>query len=339
MNGRFIDEKEKRDLARNSFSLCGIALLIVELLRFILAGSCFGLLDLLFPAFMKTELGVWVANYAPSYLIAYPFFFLVTRGLPKAERKQKTKLSLKNWLILLAICYTTIYVGSYIGNFLNNLIGAFLNKPIVDDVSELVSNTQLSITVVVVGIIGPIFEELIYRKGLIDIFSVFGEKGAVFLSALIFGLCHGNFYQFFYAFLLGLVAGYVYVRTGKVKYTIFFHITVNMLSCVMSFLSGIADGDWSDNFAGISGESIFDWFSAITPEMVLYVFVSAASLFMLGFSIYGLVMLLKRRKKVYFQKAPLELEKHNVISQALTTPGMICYVLFCLIMFAESVLV
>ena len=44
-----------------------------------------------------------------------------------------------------------------------------------------------------------------FRKLLIDRIVPFGQRVAVVVSGLAFGLFHGNFYQFFYAFSLGAV--------------------------------------------------------------------------------------------------------------------------------------
>ena len=64
-------------------------------------------------------------------------------------------------------------------------------------------------------IVGPIFEEWLFRKQLIDHTRKYGEKTAILLSGLAFGLFHMNLFQFFYAFLLGLMFGYVYTRTSS----------------------------------------------------------------------------------------------------------------------------
>ena len=48
-------------------------------------------------------------------------------------------------------------------------------------------------------VLAPVMEELIFRKVLIDRTIVYGDKAAVVLSGLLFGVFHGNFHQFFYA--------------------------------------------------------------------------------------------------------------------------------------------
>ena len=53
------------------------------------------------------------------------------------------------------------------------------------------------------------------------------ELLAITVSAISFGLFHGNLTQFFYATLLGLIFGYVYTKTGKVIYSMALHMLVN----------------------------------------------------------------------------------------------------------------
>lgn len=59
------------------------------------------------------------------------------------------------------------------------------------------------------GILAPISEEILFR-GLVQRTLVpYGKKFAIFCSAFAFGLFHGNLFQSPYAFLVGLVLGYV----------------------------------------------------------------------------------------------------------------------------------
>ena len=58
------------------------------------------------------------------------------------------------------------------------------------------------------------------------------RKADIVFSALMFGLFHMNLYQFFYAFLLGLVFGYVYLRTRRLRYTVFMHMSINAIGGV-----------------------------------------------------------------------------------------------------------
>lgn len=80
----------------------------------------------------------------------------------------------------------------------------------------------------------PIVEELLYRKMLIDRIAAYGDGVSVVVSGLLFGLAHGNFSQFFYAFGLGALFAYVYIKTGHIGYTIGFHMFFNLIGGVFT---------------------------------------------------------------------------------------------------------
>lgn len=61
-----------------------------------------------------------------------------------------------------------------------------------------------------------------------------GEQVAIFGSAFLFGLFHGNFGQFFYAFAVGAVFAYVALRTGGIRYTVALHFLVNLLGMTVA---------------------------------------------------------------------------------------------------------
>ena len=88
------------------------------------------------------------------------------------------------------------------------------------------SMEPLTILLVAV-IIGPIAEELIFRKFLLDRIAGYGQITAMLMSGLIFGLAHGNFFQFFYAFAIGVIFAWVYLRTGRIRYTMLLHMMIN----------------------------------------------------------------------------------------------------------------
>ena len=59
------------------------------------------------------------------------------------------------------------------------------------------------------GILAPITEEILFRGLIQKSLQPYGKKFAIFCSAFCFGIFHGNLIQTPYAFLVGLVLGYV----------------------------------------------------------------------------------------------------------------------------------
>jgi len=79
-------------------------------------------------------------------------------------------------------------------------------------------------------IIAPIVEELIFRGVIMAGFSrIYHPVFAIFFSALLFGLFHLNPWQFPAAFALGLVLGWIRIRTGSVLACIAGHAIHNGL--------------------------------------------------------------------------------------------------------------
>ena len=50
----------------------------------------------------------------------------------------------------------------------------------------------------------------------------------------MFALFHLNLFQFFYAFGLGLMFGYVYMRTSQLRYSIVMHMIINFNGSVLA---------------------------------------------------------------------------------------------------------
>lgn len=84
--------------------------------------------------------------------------------------------------------------------------------------------------IVYVIIIGPIAEELIYRGMILSLLKPFGKWLAVFFSALMFALMHGNIPQALAAFMGALVYGLLAVKFDSIIPTILIHIANNFIA-------------------------------------------------------------------------------------------------------------
>ena len=78
------------------------------------------------------------------------------------------------------------------------------------------------------AILAPISEELLFRGYILRTLQPYGKKFAVFGSAFLFGLFHGNLLQTPYAFLMGLLLGWVAVEYSAV-WAIVLHMFNNLV--------------------------------------------------------------------------------------------------------------
>ena len=171
----------------------------------------------------------------------------------------------------------------------------------VDPVADLLSGSDIIVSLVFVGIIGPIVEEYIFRKQIINHTRMFGEKRAVIFSAFVFALFHGNLSQMFYAFTLGLVFGYIYIKTDDIKYSAGLHMLVNIVSGVLlgGLMSGVDIDVMNDGFAAMAN----------SPDFAKYVIFIIYTVIMIGLALTGVVVLFNNRKNITFNEPNIELEK------------------------------
>ena len=91
---------------------------------------------------------------------------------------------------------------------------------------------------ILLAVIAPVFEEFIFRGAVMELLKPYGSGLAVFVSAFCFGIFHGNFQQFFYAFALGICLGYIAYATGSLFCSTLLHAMFNSVSgVIMIFLS------------------------------------------------------------------------------------------------------
>jgi membrane protease YdiL (CAAX protease family) len=84
-----------------------------------------------------------------------------------------------------------------------------------------------------VGLLAPVFEELLYRERLIPALRAFtGAPLAIALSSALFAVPHGEAWSTFGSFLVGLALGVLQVRTGSVALCIAAHAGLNAASLI-----------------------------------------------------------------------------------------------------------
>ncbi len=166
--------------------------------------------------------------------ICFPLIYLLTMKMPKGEVKHE-KFHFGHFLLCVLCMYGLIGVGAILGMIVHTPLSAPFEDPEeTNALVKLMMNSNFFVRLLVVGILAPIFEELIFRKVLIDHTIIHGELPAILLSGLMFGLFHGNFQQSFFTCFIGCLFAYVYIKTGKIIYTILLHMTVNCATSVIT---------------------------------------------------------------------------------------------------------
>jgi membrane protease YdiL (CAAX protease family) len=92
------------------------------------------------------------------------------------------------------------------------------------------------------GVFAPFFEEILFRGLVMRHLQPYGKKLAIIGSALLFGIFHGNIVQIPYAFVVGLVLGYVAMEYN-IGWAMLLHLINNLVlgDTVMRLMSGLQE--------------------------------------------------------------------------------------------------
>ncbi len=276
-----------------------------------------------------------VVSFLPMYIVCFPILIFTVGKMEKTDLPH-TKLGGKRLFVLFSLIFPIMISGSLIGTFLSVVLSGGKAE---NDLAGLLSSMN-PLTIIVATFIGPFFEEIVFRKIIIDRTVRYGEKAAILFSAFCFGLFHMNLYQFFYAFGIGLILGYIYVRSGDVRITIVFHVIINSLSSiVIPFLLEKADitkfSELMEN--NEMTESFLIENSAFFQEhMIWFVLYMVYILIYFGMIFFGIAMFIVNRKKLEIHYHEGQLPDKTGIKESFVNIGMGIYFFVSVILIGLS---
>lgn len=147
---------------------------------------------------------------------------MISVYLYRNYKKKENKVSVNNVLLM-------ILLGVCISSFCNMITINFMEEEIIDINKILLYSYMV--------IIGPIFEEMVFRYvGLRFAKEEYSLKKAIVITSIVFALLHSGLFNMIYAFLIGIVLSYIYVRYRNILYPIILHISANLMSvCITDF--------------------------------------------------------------------------------------------------------
>ncbi|HKL73989.1 MAG TPA: type II CAAX endopeptidase family protein [Clostridia bacterium] len=130
-----------------------------------------------------------------------------------------------------------IFFSALLPNYFLVKLYAILDFDMQVAVPALNGNIDYLLSLITICILPPICEELMFRKALVDGFSLLGTISAILLSALLFSLSHLNPVQTIYQFILGVILALIYIKTKDILITIIIHVVNNLLAFFLGALT------------------------------------------------------------------------------------------------------
>ena len=320
--GCLTEQDTKRYISRLFFAVASFEIagfVVAKLLALIVRAAC----ENFAPELLTSGNFISIANNLISmlamYCVALPVFCIVAAPLPTVL-PQKEKMGAKSWWAGLCVCFTFMYVGNYISTIVISIMETILDQATSNPIESLTAESNIIVDIIFIVILAPILEEIFFRKIICDKLLPLGEGYAIVLSATIFGLGHGNFYQFAYTFFIGIIFALIYVKTGKLRYSIIYHMIFNLVGGVIA--------PWLVEFADLEGameileqaepdlEEALICLAKMIP-MLIYVTIY------MGVIAVGVVVLIRAlvKKKIKLEKGAITPYAENKVLTVLCTVG------------------
>lgn len=233
---------------------------------------------------------LYIAGVSLGVLFLSAFF---RKSVPTATIVQKGRtMNPVTFLQLLCIFMSSQLLFQILGGLLEgglNLLGYSAMQEI-----ETASSASTTISMFLyASFIGPIVEEVVYRGFVLRSFQKYGKIASVTISAILFGVMHGNLPQGIFAVGVGIVLGYV-----TLEYSIYWAMALHIVN---NFIFGDAL-KWAFSLLGLSQQI------QQVISMVIFVFFGVAT---------GYICWRKRQEiKEYFRKNKTEKKVYLYIFSA-----------------------
>lgn len=115
----------------------------------------------------------------------------------------------------------------------------------LQDALKAMTTGNVWLNLLMVGVFAPVFEEWLCRGMVLRPLLVRGTRPvwAIPVSAAVFALIHMNPWQAVPAFIIGLLFGYVYYKTGSLRLTMLMHCVNNSFAVIVGRFDALKDAD------------------------------------------------------------------------------------------------
>ena len=185
---------------------------------------------------LENSLLITLVSDAIAAVVLFMFCLLDGRGKEKnSPLKSFTVKKPLAFIVCLCTAVASCILFEVVLSFIVSVVTTFGGTTeSFDEVSDIISNSGMLMQVITVVVVGPICEEMLMRAVIYRrMRTCHGFWFSAIASAAIFGVIHGNWVQFVYAFIVGFIIAYVYEMTGNLLMPIIFHMTINGISTLM----------------------------------------------------------------------------------------------------------
>lgn len=239
----FLKEKRYVLSVQKAALLFGIALCAIYLVQILLIGVVYAYA---FFARISAELITGSQVFLWILIISNQIVFISVTILYSRMNGVKLRTSLRihcnmsylKLLFLIIITIVCIYCLGTINYAFEKIVSGFVSSVTLTVNTPLINTpTRIVTAFIVMGLLAPICEEFLFRGALLSGLSGKGKLFGVLFSSLMFAVMHGNIYQLFYQFLLGIVLALITLSSNTIIAPIIIHSLNNILALAFDIFS------------------------------------------------------------------------------------------------------
>ena len=176
------------------------------------------------------------AAYLAAFTLAAVFYHILDRQKYDCPFRFTPSLP-KNTFVIVFAGVACTFAMSFFNSIAVSLMGISTGIEIFSYPTEYSSDMSIILQVISIGLVPAFCEELLFRGVVLSNLMPYGKASAIVISSVLFGLMHGNMYQFVYTTVAGLIMGSVYVLTESLWCSIVMHMINNTLSILQVAIS------------------------------------------------------------------------------------------------------
>lgn len=179
--------------------------------------------------------------YVASFVLPVAFFYLISKTAKKQPMALKLTLAREHTL---SSTLAIVFLGTAVClacAYLNSMLFPISESAYDQIESSIDGGYQLVLMFISTAIVPAFVEEFLFRGMVLSNLRPYSEGGAILVSALTFGLMHQTPFQIFYTTAVGVVFGYVCVKTESIWSGVLLHFFNNFFAVIQTYLLEVLD--------------------------------------------------------------------------------------------------
>ena len=177
----------------------------------------------------------WLSGVLVPLATALPFVaYLAFRKDDPADYLKFEKVGFSGGLLCVLGGLAVTLLGNYPATFVSNFFGSFGYESASSYVGGGESFQVVLLDIAITAVLVPFMEEFAFRGVVLSALRKYGIGFSIVASALIFGMAHMDFSTVVFAFVAGLVFGFLYAKTNNLWLPVIIHSLNNLIAVLGS---------------------------------------------------------------------------------------------------------